>query len=127
MLALLLANAAWRGRYERVLQIHLDVLGALAAKTAAAVELGVALSPNHLTELSYPLERARGFVAEQAARSDEESYRRFVSVVDEYAALVGEIDAARGDEERWKAFRPGFAARHARLRQLIDGVRQVLR
>ena len=116
IIGLIVADVVTRNRYGRVVDVHLDVLESLVEKTAAAVESGGRLTPNDLTEINYPLERARGLLGEYGARSDRLSFQRMEAVVDAYAGFAAAIDAARGDELRWRTFRPT-------LNEIVDDLR----
>jgi hypothetical protein len=94
----------WRS-YSEVMRVHLDVLGGLADKAAFNAEHGARPTSNDVTELTYPLERARQFAYQYRSYAERESYRRFVTALDRYQALVETVDAARGDEARWAAER----------------------
>jgi hypothetical protein len=94
-----------RDGYERVVAVHLDVLVGMAHKIDAIAQSGRRPSPNDLTELMYPLSRARQFSAQYESESGRESYRAFLDVVDAYDELVGAVDAARGTEAGWEATR----------------------
>lgn len=103
-----------RDGYEKVLDVHVDVLQGLAGKIGALASAGGRPTPNDLTEMIYPLERARGFLRDYRDEAARESYRSFAALVDEYAALVSAVDAARGVPEQWEALREDVA-RRARL------------
>ena len=62
LLTLLFCSAAclWRS-YEHIMGIHLEVLADLTEKLVTKAEAGVRPRPNDITELSYPLHRARQF------------------------------------------------------------------
>jgi len=104
-----------RDRYERVIDVHLDVLAAMADKIDSAAELGRRPSPNDLTELLYPLTRARHFTAQYESESGRESYRAFLDVVGAYDRLVTAVDAARGTDASWEGTR-------AAVREEVRGV-----
>lgn len=107
LLALVLLAEVWlRGGYEKVLRVHLDVLPAMAHKMAANAEVGRRPAPNDLTELLYPLSRARQFVSEYRQHAGRPSYDSFVELVDAYERFVTAADAARATPEAWEAFRP---------------------
>jgi len=112
-LLLLLAPAClWRS-YAGVMQVHLDVLADMAEKALYNAESGRRPSSNEVTELTYPLQRARQFAHSFRSYAARESYRRFVAALDQYQAFTDAIDAARGDDARWAAERGQLAARYA--------------
>jgi hypothetical protein len=115
-----------RDGYEDVIEVHLEVLQGLAGKMAAVAASGGRPTPNDLTEMIYPLERARGFLDEYRDQRQRESYRVFASLVDEYAGLVSAVDAARGEPERWQAFRGEVEPRVARIDGAAERVRASL-
>src|SRR5262245_41670651 len=102
-LILLLVTPAclWRS-YGDVMRVHLEVLESLADKAAGNVAAGQRPTSNDITELTYPLQRARQFAYQYRSDSERESYRRFIAALDRYQAMVDAIDAARGDEARWQ-------------------------
>ena len=87
------------------MRVHLDVLCGMADKAAVQCRHGQRPTSNDVTELTYPLQRARQFAYQYRSYAERESYRRFVAALDRYQALVEAIDAARGDEARWAAER----------------------
>jgi hypothetical protein len=115
----------WRG-YADVMRIHLDVLSGLAEKAAFNAGSGRRPSSNDVTELTYPLQRARQFVYQYRSYADRESYRLFASALDRYQAFADAIDAARGDEARWAAERPSIEARYQAWQAAADQVRAAL-
>jgi hypothetical protein len=121
----LIAACLWRG-YADILRVHLDVLAGLADKAAANIAGGRRPSSNDVTELTYPLQRARQFLEQSRAESNRESYALFAAALDRYNALVTAIDAARGDEARWTAARPALEAEHAGFVTAVERVRAAL-
>jgi len=112
-----------RDRYEKVIAVHVDVLSEMTNKATGLATLGKRPSPNDLTELMYPLERARQFIGEYRDESERPSYQRFVAAVDAYEALVMAIDAQRGSVESWADFRPLVAQRAGRVSAALAAVR----
>jgi hypothetical protein len=104
-----LSGCSWRS-YERVLTVHLEVLSSMATKLLDTAAAGQRPSPNEITELLYPLHRARQFVQQYASYSERASYREFVTSLDFYEKLVDEVDAARADDQRWQARRAKLKA-----------------
>lgn len=92
-------------RYERVIDVHLDVLDGMAQKIDGVAAMGRRPSPNDLTELIYPLTRARHFTSQYEGESGRESYREFLAVVGAYDQLVAAVDAARGTDASWEKMR----------------------
>ena len=125
LLLVLCAACLWRS-YADVLRVHLDVLSGLADKAAFNAESGRRPTSNDVTELTYPLERARQFAYQYRSYADRESYQRFVAALDRYQALVTAIDAARGDEARWAAARPQIAALQTAWRGAAEEARAAL-
>jgi hypothetical protein len=126
LLALLLvAGCLWRG-YADILHVHLDVLSALAEKAASNAAAGRRPSSNDVTELTYPLQRARQFVDRYRTDAGRESYRLFVAALDRYQAFVEAIDAARGDKARWETARADVEARYEAWRAAAEQVRAAL-
>lgn len=123
--ALLLEACVWRG-YERVMTIHLEVLSGMLDKMVSFVEAGRRPTPNDMTEMLYPLERAGLFLLQHRSRQEEESYRRFAAFVERYRELAAAVDAARSDEARWAELRAEVGASSAALRSEVDGVRLAL-
>jgi hypothetical protein len=112
VLVLLIAPACvWRS-YADVMRVHLDVLSGLAEKAAFNAGRGRRPSSNDVTELTYPLQRARQFAYQYRSYADRESYRLFEVALDRYQAFAEAIDGARGDQARWAAERATVEARH---------------
>ncbi len=112
VLALVLAPAClWRS-YAEVMRVHLDVLSGLAEKVAYNTREGQRPASSDVTELTYPLQRARQFAYQYRSYAERESYRRFTAALDRYQALTEAVDAARGDESRWAAERPRLAVQY---------------
>ena len=115
----------WRS-YTDVLRVHLDVLSSLAEKAAVNAEAGRRPTSNDVTELTYPLQRARQFAHQYRGYGERESYRLFVAALDRYQALVDTIDGARGSEPRWAAERPRVEAEYDAWRAAAEPVRAAL-
>jgi hypothetical protein len=120
---LLMASAAclWRG-YERIVAVHVDVLASVAAKMRAKSAAGTRPSASDVTEMLYPLHRARQFARQYDAYAARESYRRFTELTDRYDTLTRLIDANRGDPARWQAAQ---AALHAAADAVQAGAERV--
>lgn len=113
-------------RYERVMEVHLEVLGGMAQKIGAIAAAGRRPTPNDLTELIYPLERARQFVDGYESYRDRGSYASFVELIATYEEFVDEIDSARSQPDRWDGFLPKVPAEVARIEAGVEQVRQAL-
>ena len=125
-LALILVTACLFRSYADIMRIHLDVLGALADKAAYNARSGQRPEANEVTELVYPLQRAREFAYEYRSYAERESYRRFIDALDRYQAFVGEIDAARGDAARWAAQQSEIVAQYDAWRAAAEQARAAL-
>ncbi len=126
IVGLVLFETFGRDRYERVMEVHLDVIGGLLAKASSVAASGGHLAPNDLTELLYPLGRARGFLVTYDDHADRLSYEQFAGLVEAYAGLIQSIDAARGDSSRWHDFQPTLASAAADIQQQIDETRRTV-
>ncbi len=102
----ILAELFMRDRYEQVIVVHIDVLHGMTLKMQSIAEAGRRPTPNDLTEMLYPLSRARQFVEQYRDESGRQSFRAFVEFVDAYEAMVTAVDGARGAVASWQAFRP---------------------
>lgn len=122
-IALVAAERLLRDRYDNVVDVHIDVLAAMADKASAFALIDRRPSPNDMTELMYPLGRARQFLDRYQGESDRPSYAAFADLVDAYAKLVAEIDAERGSDAAWRRFRPTLDARIAPVREAVARVR----
>jgi hypothetical protein len=125
LLVLLIPGCLWRS-YKAVMGVHLDVLSGMAEKTLYNAESGRRPTSNDVTELTYPLERARQFTVSYRSYADRESYQRFVAALDQYQTLVTAIDAARGDEARWAAERQQLTAQYQAWHAAAEAVRAAL-
>ena len=125
LLLLLSPACLWRS-YADVLRVHLDVLGGMADKAMYNAQAGQRPTSNEVTELTYPLQRARQFAYQYRSYGERESYRLFVSALDRYQALSEAIDAARGDAARWEAERVQIGAQYQAWRDAADQVRAAL-
>jgi hypothetical protein len=129
ILSLLFAASAsaclWRG-YERIMTVHLDVLAGMVGKVAAQAESGRRPTPNDMTEMLYPLARARQFTGQFDEYAPRESYKLFAAVLDRYQALAQTIDGARTDDARWAETRQRIPAEAEALQQRVAAVRAAL-
>ena len=125
VLVVLVTGCVWRG-YDRVLNIHLDVLSGMAEKMVSIAEVGRRPTSNDMTEMLYPLERGRLFLHQYGRRSGEESYRQFADLLDRYGALAAAIDDARTDDGRWAHLRPRLPDEAGDLRARVAAIRAVL-
>ena len=125
LLLILTPACLWRS-YTDVMRVHLDVLSGMAEKAAYNAQTGQRPSSNDVTELTYPLQRARQFAYQYRGYADRESYQRFAVALDRYQALTDAIDAARGDAVRWAAERSQLGAQHEAWRAAADEVRAAL-
>lgn len=126
MAAALLCACPWRS-YGQILTIHLEVLCSMTNKLLQTAEAGRRPSPSDVTELLYPLRRARQFAHQYRGYSERRSYREFVASLDLYEKLVDEVDEARADQKRWQALRAklgvpaqAFLAQAARTRKVLQ-------
>ncbi|MGH7291837.1 MAG: hypothetical protein ACREJT_11545 [Myxococcota bacterium] len=108
------------------MRVHLDVLEGMADKAAGNAAAGRRPASNDVTELQYPLQRARQFAHQYRADEGRESYRLFVAALDRYQALVEAIDAARGDVQRWSAAQPTLPPLYEAWQQAAGQVRGAL-
>lgn len=125
VLLALVPACLWRS-YGDVMRVHLDVLESLADKAAGNVAAGQRPTSNDVTELTYPLQRARQFVYQYRSDAERASYRRFIEALDRYQVLVDAIDGARGDEARWVAERSALPAQAAAWRAAAEQTRAAL-
>jgi hypothetical protein len=125
LLLLLSPGCLWRS-YGDVLRVHLDVLGGMADKAVYNAQTGQRPTSNEVTELTYPLQRARQFAYQYRSYGDRESYRLLVAALDRYQVLAEAIDAARGDAQRWEAERAQIGAQYQAWRDAADQVRAAL-
>jgi hypothetical protein len=127
LLGCLLAVSAclWRS-YEEIMRVHLEVLSGMARKAEARAETDRRPAPNDVTELLYPLERARQFLRQNQKRAGRPSYRAFEELLARYADFVAEVDSARVDEERWREFRARVAGDVRALEDRAAAVRAAL-
>jgi len=121
-LLVVVSSCLWRG-YARVLSIHVDVLLGMVGKMAWKVEAGVAASPNDVTELLYPLERAREFEARYRGDDAPRSLRLFGVLLNRYDLFVRHVDRTRADAGAWRAARSALLERAAKLRRISTLVR----
>jgi hypothetical protein len=98
----------------------------MAQKIGSMAAAGRRPSPNDLTELIYPLERARQFVDAHESYRDRSSYASFVELTKTYEEFIEEIDSARSQPDRWDEFLPRVPAEVARIDEGIERVRQAL-
>ena len=108
------------------MSVHLEVLSSMADKVTAIAATGRRPRPNDITELTYPLQRARQFTQQYQDYRKRESYRLFVAWLDRYEKFVVTIDAARGDAARWEVRRSELPAQQAALAQAVGKVRAAL-
>ncbi len=126
LLALLLLHGClWRS-YEHIMEVHLQVLASMATKVVATAEGGRRPTSNDVTELIYPLQRARQFAHQYRGSAGRESYRRFVALLDRYQQFAETIDAARGDEQRWATVATQLAGQRQALLDAAEQVRAAL-
>ncbi len=123
---IVLVEVFGRDDYARVMQVHLDVLAAMAGKMAAVADVGKRPTPHDLTEIVYPLDRARQFVDTYEDHRSRESYGSFLDLIEVYQGFVLEVDAARGSPERWEQFRPLVDARVASIQAAVTRSRSAL-
>ena len=126
LVLLLLSPACLWHSYAEVLRVHLEVLGGMAEKALYNAQAGERPTSNAVTELTYPLQRARQFAYQYRSYGERESYRRFVSALDRYQALADAIDAARGDAARWDVERSQIGVQYQAWRDAADQARAAL-
>jgi len=97
---LVLCGCLWRG-YATIVAVHLDVLTQTAAKLSSIVESGHGPSAQAMAEYVYPAQRAREFLQQFRNYSERQSYRRLGVLLDQYEAMVREVDAARAQGGDW--------------------------
>ena len=103
--------------YEKILRIHVEVLSSMVEKAADSAAAGRRPTPNDITELLYPLSRARQFLRQYEKQAGRDSYRSFESLLDRYERLAREIDVARVSDDGWQRLRPRLAAEGASWRE----------
>jgi len=116
--AFLLAGCVWRS-YERIMTIHLEVLSGMVNKVVSIADAGQRPTPNDVTELTYPLERAQLFLQQFQSRQREKSYQHFAAFLARYRDFVAAVDNARTDDGRW-------AGLHARIHDEAAGLQAVI-
>jgi len=126
LLALIAIAACLFHSYAEIMRVHLDVLAAVAEKAADNARSGQRPASDEVTELFYPLQRARQFADEYRSYAERESYRRFVAALDRYQAFAGTIDSARGDAARWSAQQSELAAEYDSWRAALAAARAAL-
>lgn len=124
-LTLLAPACLWRS-YDNVMRVHLDVLSQLAEKAEFNADHGQRPTSNDVTELTYPLQRARQFAYQYRSYDARESYKLFGVALDRYQAFSEAIDAARGDETRWTAERAALQERYRAWQQARDAASAAL-
>ena len=122
---LLISGCLWRS-YEDIMEVHLQVLSSMAAKVVATAEGGRRPTSNDVTELMYPVQRARQFTHQYRGRAERESYRRFAAFLDRYQQFAEAIDAARGDAQRWTTVAARLPDERRALVEAADEVRVAL-
>lgn len=122
----LLGGCLWRS-YETIMRVHVDVLTSVLSKVADKIESGRPVTPADITELTYPLQRARQFARQYQSEAQRDSHRRFVELLDRFESLVDSIDRARTDEERWRRLRPRLDTERREILRLGEEVRAALK
>ena len=126
LLLFLVSSCLW-SRYGDILAVHVDVLLGMAEKLVSKSEAGGRATPSDVTELVYPLQRARQFARSYEEQSNRASYAALVVLLDRYEEMARAIDTARGDEDRWAALRAELPARLEVLKNTAAEVRKALR
>jgi len=126
LLLVAVSSCLWRG-YARVLAIHVDVLLGMVDKMAWKVDSGEPATPNDVTELLYPLERARQFEARYRDDLAPQSLRLFVVLLDRYEDFARHVDRTRANGAAWRSARPALLRRAAKLRRIGALLRAQLR
>src|SRR5436309_13470094 len=80
-------------RYERIMQIHLEVLEAMMVKLCLLADSVRPPPTEAMPEFVYPSRRARQFMEQFPAESGRSSYRLFGELVDRYDDAVRVADA----------------------------------
>lgn len=117
VLLLLVASCLWRG-YARVLTIHVEVLTSMADKIAWQADIGRQPTPNDVTELLYPLERARRFRERYRGDDAPRSLALFSVLLDRYDAFAERVDRTRADASAWRHARASLLHRDAKLHRI---------
>jgi hypothetical protein len=124
-LSLLACACLWRS-YEEIMTVHLEVMASMMAKAVDGAAPLRRPSASEVSELRYPLRRARQFTGQYEAERERRSYQAFVSVLDLYERFVDSIDVARTEERRWAALEPELAERRREIDARIAAVRAAL-
>ena len=115
----------WRS-YADIMRVHLDVLSELSEKAAENARAGQRPTGSDVTELTYPLQRARQFCYQYRSYAGRQSYSLFTVALDRYQTWADAVDAARGDPTRWAAERAQLATQYESWRAAADAVRAAL-
>jgi len=93
VLLLLLSSAClWRS-YEKILNVHLDVLTQTADKLCDVA--GGQTTTLAMTEYVYPAKRARQFLHQFSKHRDRPSYIGLAAFLDRYEKMIDEVGAVR--------------------------------
>lgn len=120
----LAAGCLWRG-YGRVVEVHLEVLEAMAAKMCA-LTAGPPPASKAMGEFVYPAQRAREAERQLAGRAGRPSYAGLVRVTERYEEIVLLFDRARASEAAWAAEGPRVCEQSRALATEVQGVRRQL-
>jgi hypothetical protein len=120
-----LAACLWRS-YVEIMEVHLEVLSAMVDKAADTSASGTRPTAQAVTELRYPLLRARQFLSQYEEHRGRRSYSEFEALVEVYQDMVNRIDGARGDEVRWRQLAGELGPLAAEVREAVGRVREAL-
>ena len=123
---LLLCGCLWRG-YATILSVHLDVLTQTAAKLSSVVDAGRGPTAEGMAEYVYPAKRAREFLQQFRNYSQRQSYRRVSTLLDQYEAMVREVDVARAQGGDWNAAAERVHAERRAIEDLAVEIRADLK
>ncbi len=122
----LVAGCLWRG-YATILNVHLDVLTQTADKLCGVVQAGKGPKAEDMAEYVYPLQRAREFQRQFSNYRERRSYQDLDTLLDRYAALVRDVDAARAQGHDLQASVTRLTAERNALAQLAAQIRAELK
>ena len=124
LLVLLTGGCLWRG-YDRVVEVHLEVLESMSVKMCALTS-GPAPASESMGEFVYPGKRAREAERHFASRAGRPSFGGLVRVTERYENLVVLFDRARVNPEAWTAGGPRVCDESRALVAEVQAVRAQL-
>jgi hypothetical protein len=125
MLLLSAPGCLWRS-YATIMKVHLDVLTQTADKLESVVRAGRGVSAESMAEYVYPAQRGREFLRQFNQDSGRPSYQQFAAFLDQYEAMVHDVDAQRAQGNDWQTVLPGLAQECEALRQRAQEIRHSL-